>query len=207
MVVAVHPERLAREAAPAASTAEARDWMRPAERLVEAVADEPGRTLTRRDVVRAVAVRATRRRKHGRNSSWGLSAGPAQAGTPGDRAGCTVIPKLEGGKNTRMPDSATADPGRPAPRRSVRCAREEEHRDVAVAQNPFRDAAQHEALEAAAPVRRHGDQVAAPVARRRADRFFRRAAHEGVAVDGQALQVLGRELLQARGGGGALGLD
>src|SRR5687768_132215 len=106
MVVAVHPERLAREAAPAASTAEARDWMRPAERLVEAVADEPGRTLTRRDVVRAVAVRATRRCKHGRNPPGALSAGPAQAGTPGNRAGCTAIPNLEGGKNTRMPVSA-----------------------------------------------------------------------------------------------------
>src|SRR5687768_732486 len=98
MVVAVHPERLAREAASAASTPETRDWMRPAERLVEAVADEPGRTLTRRDVVRAVAVRATRRCEHGRNPPGALSAGPAQAGTPGNRAGCTQFRIWRAGK-------------------------------------------------------------------------------------------------------------
>src|SRR5688572_26625747 len=37
MIVAIHAERLAREAALTAAAQEARDWMRPAERLVEAV--------------------------------------------------------------------------------------------------------------------------------------------------------------------------
>src|SRR5688572_20850774 len=83
MVVAVHPERLAREAASAASAAEAWDRMRPAERFVGTAACEPRLPFGRCDVVFAVAVRTARRNEHRVNLLLrGPSAGPARARRP-----------------------------------------------------------------------------------------------------------------------------
>src|SRR5687767_4183890 len=109
MVVAVHPERLAREAASAASTPETRDWMRPAERLVGAPPDEPGLPSSRCQMVNAVAIRTEGWHEHRAPFlSRPPPGGPAGAVTPREWAGCTEKPTKCADASARIPDSATS---------------------------------------------------------------------------------------------------
>src|SRR5688572_10737601 len=118
MVVAVHPEGLAREAAPTTSADEAWDRVRSAQRLIGAVLGEPGLPYGRRNVVGAMPVGAPRGNEHRANLLFrGPCAGPAGAETPGKRDGCTRKPAKRAGRRTRMPDRAvrarTRRPARP----------------------------------------------------------------------------------------------